>query len=153
MLALEGVDTEGAGAALPLAGDTRRTGAVNVKLVPRCAKPPGQFWPALCSASFEVIQFATFVALKMVMMFFAGQFVTRRVARYFDRLQPSFLDQRLDVSVDRGNPKARVVLLRRSENFFRRQRPVCSRKSLSNGSLLSGVSNVPDAQSNLPYAD
>jgi hypothetical protein len=88
-----------------------------------------------------------------MMMLFAGHFVARRVARYFDRLQPSFLDQRLDVSVDRGNPNARVVLLRRSENFFRGQRPIGFCKSLANGSLLSGVSNVRDAQSNLPYAD
>jgi len=89
----------------------------------------------------------------MVMMFFAGQFVARRVARYFDRLQPSFLNQRLDVSVHRGNPNTRMVLLCRSENFFRRQRPVCSCKSLSNGSLLSGVSNLSGAQSNLLCAD
>ena len=83
------------------------------------------------------------------MMFFTRHFVARRVARYFDRLQPSFLDQRLDVSVDRGNPNARVVLLCRSENLIRGQRPTGFCKSLSNGSLLSGVSNVPDAQSNL----
>jgi len=89
----------------------------------------------------------------MVMMFFAGQFVARRVARYFDRLQPSFLNQRLDVSVYRGNPNAWVVLLCRPQNFFRRQRPIGFCKSLSNGSLLSGVSNVPDAQSNLLCAD
>jgi len=87
------------------------------------------------------------------MMLFAGHFVARRVARYFDRLQPSFLDQRLDVSVDRGNPNARVVLLCQPENFFRRQRPIGFCKSLSNGSLLSGVPNVPNAQSNLLCAD
>jgi len=86
------------------------------------------------------------------MMLFAGHFVAGRVARYFDGLQPSFLNQRLDVSVHRGNPKARVVLLCRPENFFRRQRPVSSCKSLSNGSPLSGISNVRDAQSNLPSA-
>jgi len=89
----------------------------------------------------------------MVMMFFAGQFVVRRVARYFDRLQPSFLNQRLDVSVHRGDPKARVVLLCRPENFFRGQRSIGFCKSFSNGGLLSGVSNVPDAQSNLLCAD
>jgi len=86
-------------------------------------------------------------------MLFAGHFVARSVARYFDRLQPSFLNQRLDVSVHRGNPNTRMVLLCRSESFFRRQRPIGFCKSLSNGSLLSGISNVPDAQSNLPYAD
>ena len=86
-------------------------------------------------------------------MLFAGHFVACGVARYFDRLQPSFLDQRLDVSVHGGNTNARMVLLCRSENFFRRQRPIGFCKSLSNGSLLSGISNVPDAQSNLPYAD
>jgi hypothetical protein len=88
-----------------------------------------------------------------MMMLFAGHFVARGVSRHFDRLQPSFLDQRLDVSVHRGNPNARMVLLCRPQNFFRRQRPIGFCKSLSNGSLLSGVSNVPDAQSNLPYAD
>jgi len=89
----------------------------------------------------------------MVMMLFAGQFVARRVARYFDRLQPSFLNQRLDVSVHRGNPNTRMALLCRSENFFRRQRPIGFCKSLSNGNLLSGISNVPVAQSNLLCAD
>src|ERR1700758_2108663 len=54
-----------------------------------------------------------------MMVLFAGHFVAGRVARYFDRLQPSFLDQRLDVSVDRGNPNTWVVLLCRLENFFR----------------------------------
>jgi hypothetical protein len=118
-----------------------------------CAKTPGQFWLALCGASFEVIQSAAFVALEVMMMLFTGYFVARRVAWYFDRLQPSFLDQRLDVSVDRGDPKARVVLLCRSENFFRGQRPIGFCKSLSNGSLLSGVSNVQYAQSNLLCGD
>jgi len=144
------VQTEGLDAALLLGGYTRRTGAVNEKLVTGCAKPPGQFWFALCSASFEVIQFATFVALEVMVVLFAGHFVARRIARYFDRLQPSFLDQRLDVSVHSGNPKASVVLLCRSENFFRRQRPIGFCKSLSNGSLLSGISNVPDANGIFP---
>jgi hypothetical protein len=147
------VQAEGSGAALRLAGDTRRTGAVNEKFVTGCAKPPGQFWFALCSASFEVIQFATFVALEVMVVLFAGEFVARCIAKDFDRLQPSFLDQGLDVSVDRGNPNARVVLLCRPENFFRRQRPIGFCKSLSNGSLLSGVSNVSDAQSNPLCAD
>jgi len=87
------------------------------------------------------------------MVLFAGHFVAGRVARYFDRLQPSFLDQRLDVSVDRGNPNTWVVLLCQLENFFRGQRPIGFCKSRSNGSLLSGVSNLPDAQSKLPNAD
>ena len=108
------VRTDGCGTALLPGGYTRRTGAVNVKFVPGGAKPLGQFWFALCSASFEVIQSATFVALEVMVVLFAGQFVARYVARDFDRLQPSFLDQRLDVSVDRGNPNARVALLCRS---------------------------------------
>ncbi len=87
------------------------------------------------------------------MMLFASHFVACGVARDFDRLQPSFLDQRLDVSIHGGNPYTRVVLLCRSESFFRRQRAIGFCKSLSNGSLLSGVSNVPDAQSNLLCAD
>jgi len=87
------------------------------------------------------------------MVLFAGHFVAGRVARDFDRLQPSFLDQLLDASVDRGNPNTWVVLLCRLENFFRGQRPIGFCKSLSNRSLLSGVSNVPDAQSKLPNAD
>lgn len=88
-----------------------------------------------------------------MMMLLAGNFVARRIARYFDGMQPSFLDQRLDVSVHRGNPNAWVVLLCRLESFFRRQRPIGFYKSLTNGSLLSGVSNVPDAQCNLLCAD
>ena len=35
----------------------------------------------------------------MVMMFFTGHFVARRVAMCFGRLQPSFLNQRLDIWV------------------------------------------------------
>jgi hypothetical protein len=68
-------------------------------------------------------------------------------------LQPSFLNQRLDVSVHRGNPNTLMVLLCGLKNFFRRQRPVSSCKSLSNGNLLSGVSNLSGAQSNLLCAD
>jgi hypothetical protein len=108
------VQAEGSGAALRLAGDTRRAGPVDEEFVSGCAKPPGQFWFALCSASFEVIQFATFVALEVMVVLFAGYFVARRVARDFDGLQPSFLNQRLDVSVHRGNPDTRMVLLCRS---------------------------------------
>jgi hypothetical protein len=100
------VQAEGLDAALLFGRDTRRTGAVNEKFVTGCAKPPGQFWFALCSASFEVVQFATFVALEVMMVLFAGHFVARDVARHFDRLQPSFLYQRLDVSVHGGNPNA-----------------------------------------------
>ncbi len=47
-----------------------------------------------------------------MMMLFAGHFVTFGVAKYIDRLQPPFLNQRLDVSVHRSNPNTRVVLLR-----------------------------------------
>ena len=100
------VQAEGLDPALLLGGYTCRTGAVNVKLVTGCAEPPGQFWFALRSASFEVVQFATFVALEVMMMLFACHFVARGVARDFDRLQPSFLNQPLDVSVHRGNPNA-----------------------------------------------
>jgi len=108
------VRTEGCGTALLPGGYTRRAGAVNEEFVSGCAKPPGQFRFALCSASFEVIQFATFVALEVMVVLFAGYFVPRRVARDFDRLQPSFLNQRLDVSVHCGNPDTRMVLLCRS---------------------------------------
>ncbi len=143
------VETDGVDAALRLGGDTRRTCAVNVKVVPGCAKTLGQFRPALGNTPLQVVQLPAVVALKVVMMFFARHFVPLGISRYFDRLQPSFLNQRLDVSVHRGNPNTRMVLLCRLENFFRRQRPVGSCKSLSNGSLLSGVSNLSGAQSNL----
>ncbi|HVN92572.1 MAG TPA: hypothetical protein VMT38_02695 [Terracidiphilus sp.] len=87
------------------------------------------------------------------MMLFAGHFVARGIARNFDRLQPSFRDQRLDISIHRGNPNATMMPLCQAENFFGSQRPIGFGKSLTNGSLLSGVSNVPDAQSNLLCSD
>ena len=111
MLALDGSYPD-SDFALRFGGDTRRTCAINVKFVSGRAKTLGQFWPALRSASFEVIQLATFVALEVMMMLFAGHFVTFGVAKYIDRLQPPFLNQRLDVSVHRSNPNTRVVLLR-----------------------------------------
>jgi len=55
--------------------------------------------PVLANTPLQVIQLPAGVALKMVMMFFTGHFVARRVAMCFGRLQPSFLNQRLDVWV------------------------------------------------------
>ena len=44
-------------------------------------------------ASLELIQFFAFVALKVMMMLLARNFIPRRISRNFDRLQPAFLDQ------------------------------------------------------------
>ncbi len=77
----------------------------------RGAKPTGKAWFDLLLATFEFVELAAIVALEMMMMFFAGDLVTRRVTRNLDCSQPAILDQRFDVAINGGNAQTAVMLL------------------------------------------
>ncbi len=118
------------------ARETSRAGPVDIELVTRCPKASGQFGPRCSDTSVQVVELSAIIALEVMMMRFAGNFVSRRIARYFDRLQPSFLDQSLNISVYGRNPECGQTLLRSFERFFRRQRPARLSESLPNRYLL-----------------
>lgn len=66
----------------------------------------------LRDTAFEVIYLATAVALEVVVMTLAGEFVPGGVTGNLDCMKPSVLDQRLDVPVDGGDADAGMVLER-----------------------------------------
>ena len=121
-------------------------GAVDEELVAGGAEASGELGAALGDAAFEVVELAALVALEMMMVGFAGQLVAGGVAGELDGLQPAFLHERLDVSVDGGDAERRMVLLGGAENFFGRERTPGRCEGFADGGLLPCVSFVRGVQ-------
>ncbi len=120
-------------------GSAHCTKAVHKELVTGRTKSSGQFGPDPGDASFQFVEFPAFIALKVMMVLLACDLVVRGIAWDFNRLKPSFLNQRLDVSIHRRNPERRMVMLSFLQGLFRRQRPVGPDERLSNRSFLSCI--------------
>ena len=120
-------------------GNARRTKAIHKELVAGRAKSSGQFWPDLGDASLQFVKLPAFIALEVMMVLFACDLVTRGIARHFDRQEPSFFNQRLNISIHRRDPERRMVTLSFFQCLFRRQWPVGPSECLSNRSFLSCI--------------
>jgi hypothetical protein len=120
-------------------GDARRTKAVHKELVAGRAKSSGQFRPDLGYASLQFVELPALIALEVMMVLLTSDLIARGIARHFDRPEPSFFNQRLNISIHRSDPERRMVTLRFFQGLFRRQRPVGSSECLSNRSFLSCV--------------
>ena len=75
-------------------------------------EPAGKTGFNLLHAAFEFIQLAAILAMEMMMMLLAGNFVPRGVPWDLNRSQPAIFYQCLDVAVNGGNSKTAMVLLR-----------------------------------------
>lgn len=121
-------------------GNACCTKAVHKELVAGRAKSSGQFRPDLRGASLQIIELPALIALEVMMVLFACDLVTRGIAWHFDRSEPSFFNQRLNISINRRDPKRRMVMLSFFQGLFRRERPVSPCECLPNCSLLSCIS-------------
>jgi hypothetical protein len=120
-------------------GSAHCTKAVHKELVTGRTKSSGQFGPDPGDASLQFVEFPAFIALKVMMVLLACDLVARGIAWDFDRLKPSFLNQRLDVSIHRRDPERRMVMLSFLQGLFWRQRSVGPGECLSNRSFLSCI--------------
>lgn len=68
------------------AGNTCCARAVDVKFVAGRSKTLRQFWPRAGSAPFQIVEFPAFIALEVMVMLFAGHFITCGIAGHFNRL-------------------------------------------------------------------
>lgn len=115
-----------------------------------CPEASGQSWLDSGNAPVQVVQLAAIVALEVMVMRFAGDLVSRGIARHFDGLQPSFLNQRLDVPVNGGNAEGGVKPLRGFQRLFRGQRPASLAEGGANGRLLPRLPFIGDHE--LPFS-
>lgn len=118
--------------------------SIEKKLMPCGTKSAWQLGLAGQDAAFQLIQFSAVVALKVMMMSLAGYLVACRLAGQFDRLQPPFERQRLNIAVDRGNTQCRVVTLRGGQSLLGRKRPIRFDKRISDSCFLFCVSFFHD---------
>lgn len=89
-----------------------------------CAESARDLRFGLCDASFQVIDLATRIAMKVMVMLFACKLVAGWLSGNIDRGEPAFLDQYLDVPINSRNSNCLMKLKGTFERFFRRQRPV-----------------------------
>jgi hypothetical protein len=77
---------------------------IQKKLVRGGAKTAWQSRGNLRTATIQLIQLVTVVTVKVMVMPFARDFISRRLARDLDRLQPTVFQQRIDISIDGRHP-------------------------------------------------
>ena len=94
------------------------------------------------NAAAQIEDPAASVAVKMVVVGLAGPFIDRARAGNLDRNKPAFGQQSFDIPVNRCQPHALNIDLRRIENLVGRERTAGSIEGLANGRSLSGVSLV-----------
>jgi len=94
------------------------------------------------SAVLQFKQPVATVAIEMMVMFLAGNFIARRVARDFHSLKPSLLNQGLDISINRRNPKLALVAVGLLQGFVRREWPIRFKKGFADSCLLLSVTPV-----------
>ena len=93
-------------------------------------------------APFKLIQFLALVALEVMVMFFPGYLISRRISGNIHRLQPALIDQRLDVSINGRDSKGWVMKLRALPGLFRGERPVSFCECFPNGRFLPCLSLI-----------
>jgi hypothetical protein len=83
-----------------------------------CTKAFGQRRHGFGYASFQFVEPSTGIALKVMVVFFAGDFVAGAVAWQFHWLKPSGLHQCLNVSVNSCDPERCMTALGSLQSFF-----------------------------------
>jgi hypothetical protein len=74
--------------------------------MPGSSEAAGQTVLCLQTAAGQVEHFAAPLALKVMVMLFAGNFVSCRVSRNIDGGEPCFGDEQAEIPVNRGNTDA-----------------------------------------------
>jgi hypothetical protein len=122
-----------------------RAHAVDEEFMAHILEASRQLRLKLNGAALQLMQSAACIALEVMMMLFSGNFVASGVTRNLDTREPFFLNQHVDVPVDRRNTQRLHLLLRKNESFIRRQRPVGNYKGRADRFFLTGVSRLNDS--------
>jgi hypothetical protein len=99
-------------------------------------KASRQFWLERGKTSFKFVKLLASIALEVMMMGLPGYFISSGIAGNLYGLQPSLLNQRLDVPIDGCLAQSWMVALCTLQNFIRRQRPVSFKEGIADCRLL-----------------
>lgn len=89
------------------------------ELMPGCSKAARQLRLERRDAPLKLIQFFALIALEVMVMFFSGYLISRRIAGNLYRLQPAIIDQGLNISINGRDPEGRVMQLCSLPGLFR----------------------------------
>lgn len=104
---------------VPVRG-TGATDSVEEEFVTCSTEPTGKPGFNLLRTTLEIIELAAIIAMEMMVMFFTGNLVARRVTWNFNRGEPAIFDQCFDVAINGGNPQAFMVSSGDCQGFFQR---------------------------------
>jgi hypothetical protein len=97
---------------------------------------------SLCDATLQFVDFAAFVTVEMMMMFFARYLVSWGGAWDLNAQQPVVFKQCIDVPIDCRNSKSAIALSRAGMGFLGRKRTARVQEGLANRFLLFRVSHA-----------
>jgi hypothetical protein len=117
------------------------------ELVPGRSKATRQLWLERWDTPLKFIQSLALVALEVMVMFFPGHLISRRIAGNLYRLQPALIDQRLNVSINGRDSEGWVMKLRALQSLFRRERSVSFYECFPNGRFLPRLSLIHERKS------
>jgi hypothetical protein len=127
-------------------------GAVDEELVAGVLEATGEFGTILHLAAFQFVDGAADVALEVVVVGFAGDFVAGGVAGDIDRGEPLVFYQAADVAVDRGDAEGVDLFLGQGEGFVGREGAVGFEEGCADGFLLAGVPGLNGCGHEHPYS-
>jgi len=96
---------------MALSWSTGDTSSIKKEFVPGGAEATREAGFELSHTTLKLIELATIITPKMVMMSLASNFETRSLARKINCYQPAILDECLDVAIHRGNSQAAMMVL------------------------------------------
>lgn len=97
-----------------------RANSVNEDLVPRGTKSFRKLQLPLRGTPFQIEESSTTIAVEVMVVFLARDFIPGCFTRNLHRFQPVFLHQVLDIPVNRRDPKAPMVAPCRMQRFIGR---------------------------------
>jgi hypothetical protein len=112
------------------------TKAIKEELVAGCPEAARQLRLERRNTSLKLIQFFALIALKVMVMLFPRYFISGRIAWDFNGFEPAFLNQGLDVAIDRGFAEGWMTMLRSLQHFIWRERPVGFKEGIADRGLL-----------------
>jgi len=121
------------------AGNTLRTGAIEEELMPGGAKPLRKFEFRRRKATIQVKNFATPIAIEVVVMVLAPHFVASCIAGNLHGLQPPLVHELLNVPIVRRDSEASVMAPGAFQSLIRGQRPVHLEECLTDRRFLSCI--------------
>jgi hypothetical protein len=127
-------------------------GAVDEVLVAGVLEAARKLGFGLDRAAFEFVNGSAHVALEVMVMRFAGNFVTGGVAWNLDRGEPLVFDEAADVAVDSRDAERINLFLREREGLIGGERTVGFDEGGADGVFLAGVAGLDDCRHEQTYS-